>query len=31
MPNVHDFYVDEDLSTECGDCVKLLPQAFRNV
>jgi ferredoxin len=25
------FYVDPDLCTECGDCIKLLPQAFRKV
>lgn len=25
------FHVDQDLCTECGDCIKLLPQAFRKV
>ncbi|HET9950749.1 MAG TPA: ferredoxin [Candidatus Eisenbacteria bacterium] len=31
MPNLPVFYVDQDLCTECGDCIKLLPQAFRKV
>ena len=31
MGNVQPFYVDPDLCTECGDCVKAMPQAFRNV
>jgi ferredoxin len=31
MPNVPDFYVDGDLCTECGDCIKAIPQAFRKV
>ena len=31
MPNLPEFYVDEDLCTECGDCIKALPQAFRKV
>jgi len=31
MPNVPPFFVDQDLCTECGDCFKLLPQAFRKV
>jgi ferredoxin len=31
MSSVPDFYVDPDLCTECGDCIKLLPQAFRKV
>ena len=31
MPNVPIFFVDQDLCTECGDCIKLLPQAFRKV
>ena len=31
MPNVPLFIVDQDLCTECGDCMKLLPQAFRKV
>lgn len=25
------FYVVEDDCTECGDCIKALPQAFRKV
>jgi len=31
MGKVPEFYVDPDLCTECGDCFKLIPQAFRNV
>ncbi len=31
MAPVQEFYVDADLCTECGDCIKLLPQAFRKV
>jgi ferredoxin len=31
MGKVPDFYVDADLCTECGDCIKTLPQAFRKV
>ena len=31
MANVPEFFVDEDLCTECGDCWKALPQAFRKV
>lgn len=31
MSQVREFYVDEDLCTECGDCVKAMPNAFRNV
>ncbi len=31
MANCAPFYVDADLCTECGDCIKLLPQAFRKV
>ena len=31
MPNLPPFFVDQDLCTECGDCIKLLPQAFRKV
>ncbi|HEY7727703.1 MAG TPA: ferredoxin [Candidatus Eisenbacteria bacterium] len=26
-----EFYVDPDLCTECGDCIKAVPQAFRKV
>ena len=31
MPNVPEFIIDPDLCTECGDCIKVLPQAFRKV
>lgn len=31
MPALPEFFVDQDLCTECGDCIKLLPQAFRKV
>jgi len=31
MGTVPPFYVDPDLCTECGDCIKVLPQAFRKV
>ena len=31
MANVPEFYVDADLCTECGDCIKALPMAFRKV
>lgn len=31
MGNVPEFYVDPDLCTECGDCIKDLPMAFRKV
>jgi ferredoxin len=31
MGNVPEFYVDPDLCTECGDCIKVLPNAFRKV
>lgn len=31
MGNVPEFYVDADLCTECGDCIKVLPNAFRKV
>lgn len=31
MGKVPEFYVDADLCTECGDCIKALPQAFRKV
>jgi len=31
MANVPKFYVDADLCTECGDCIKALPQAFRKI
>jgi ferredoxin len=29
--NTRKFYVDPDLCTECGDCIKALPMAFRKV
>lgn len=31
MASLPKFFVDQDLCTECGDCIKLLPQAFRKV
>jgi ferredoxin len=31
MGTVREFYVDADLCTECGDCIKDLPEAFRKV
>ncbi len=31
MPNVPEFFVDQDLCTECGDCIKMLPQVFRKI
>jgi ferredoxin len=31
MPNVPEFFVEPDLCTECGDCIKAMPQAFRKV
>lgn len=31
MGKVPAFYVDADLCTECGDCIKALPQAFRKL
>ena len=31
MGKIPEFYVDADLCTECGDCIKALPQAFRQV
>jgi ferredoxin len=31
MGNDREFYVDADLCTECGDCIKAMPQAFRKV
>ena len=31
MANVPEFYIDEDLCTECGDCIKAMPLAFRKV
>jgi len=29
MGTTPEFYVDQDLCTECGDCMKAIPQAFR--
>lgn len=31
MGKVPEFFVDADLCTECGDCIKAMPQAFRKV
>ena len=31
MGAMPEFYVDADLCTECGDCIKAMPQAFRKV
>jgi len=31
MGKVPEFFVDADLCTECGDCIKTLPMAFRKV
>ncbi len=31
MAKVPEFYVDADLCTECGDCIKAMPYAFRKV
>ena len=31
MGKLPEFYVDQDLCTECGDCMKAVPQAFRKV
>jgi ferredoxin len=31
MASVPEFYVEPDLCTECGDCYKAMPQAFRKV
>ncbi len=28
---MREFFVEEDMCTECGDCIKVLPQAFRKV
>lgn len=30
MADVREFYVDEDLCTGCGDCVKAMPGQFRD-
>jgi ferredoxin len=29
MAVLPEFFVDQDLCTECGDCIKALPQSFR--
>jgi len=31
MGQLPEFHVDQDLCTECGDCIKAMPQAFRKV
>ena len=31
MAQLRDFYVEPDLCTECGDCIKAMPMAFRKV
>jgi len=31
MAKVPEFYIDPDLCTECGDCIKAMPAAFRKV
>jgi ferredoxin len=31
MGTVPPFFVEPDLCTECGDCIKALPKAFRKV
>ncbi|MEK7823768.1 MAG: ferredoxin [Candidatus Eisenbacteria bacterium] len=31
MGKVPEFYVDPDLCTECNDCIKAMPMAFRKV
>ena len=31
MSALPEYFVDQDLCTECGDCIKLLPQTFRKV
>jgi ferredoxin len=31
MAQVPEFYVEPDLCTECGDCIKVLPMAFKKV
>jgi ferredoxin len=31
MPQVPEFYIEPDLCTECGDCIKAMPMAFRKV
>ena len=31
MATVPPFFVEPDLCTECGDCIKAMPMAFRKV
>ncbi len=31
MANVPKFFVDADLCTECGDCIKAMPDVFRKL
>ncbi len=31
MGSIPPFFVEPDLCTECGDCIKALPMAFRKV
>ena len=31
MGKIPEFFVEPDLCTECGDCIKALPMAFRKV
>ena len=31
MGNIPEFFVEPDLCTECGDCIKAMPIAFRKV
>lgn len=31
MAGVPEFYVEPDLCTECNDCIKAMPMAFRKV
>jgi len=31
MGKIPEFFVEPDLCTECGDCIKALPMAFKKV
>ena len=31
MPPIPEFHVEADLCTECGDCIKAMPMAFKKV
>ncbi len=31
MGTIPEFFVEPDLCTECGDCIKAMPMAFRKV